>query len=186
MEGKERKGMDTNIYPGYIEGFSRERFESWLNKADSIEAKDVSDSKYLDCFIFAWVAFNHYYASWWYNRHRKDNERFGDERAWKECIDKDDLIKDIYSNIKSKEKLKLNLPVEGGRRNAKPVPHGKPLGAYVCDELNLLEFFQVCYRVRNNLIHGTKDFDKSRDQECTKFTYKNLALFLKELQKTLK
>lgn len=174
-----------NLMSEYIEGFSRERFQSWKNKAVSIEANEGSESKYLDCFIFTWIAFNHYYASWWYNRHRKDNVIFRDQDVWKECIKEDKLMGEIYSNIKSIENLKLELPVGGGRKGDHPAPSTKAPGKYTCNALSLFEFFQICYRIRNNLIHGTKDFGKKRDQKCTKFAYKNLVLFLKELQERL-
>lgn len=175
----------NKISHGYIEGFSRERFRSWKNKAALTEVNGRSETKYLDCFIFSWIAFNHYYASWWYNRHRKDNETFHDEAAWKECIRENGLIEQIFLDIKSQDSIRLRLPVRGGRRNDPPVPATKRPREYACDDLNLLEFLQICYRIRNNLIHGTKGIDKKRDQECTKFAYKNLMPFLKDLEKTL-
>jgi hypothetical protein len=170
---------------GYIEGFSKERFHSWKNKATLIEANERSESKYLDCFIFSWIAFNHYYASWWFNHHRKDKEKFYDEAAWNECIRENGLIEKMFLDIKSQDNIRLRLPVEGGRRNDHPVPATKHSAEYACDDLSLLEFLQICYRIRNNLIHGTKDIKKERDQECTKFAYKNLILLLNELENTL-
>lgn len=170
---------------GHIEGFSKRRFISWKDKAALIQAKEESEAKYLDCFIFSWIAFNHYYASWWYNQHRHDKEKFHDENAWKECIKENPLIEKIYLEIKSKDNIKLKLPLGGGRRDDPVVPSTKRPGKYVCDQLNLLEFLQVCYRIRNNLIHGTKDTTEKRDQECSKFAYKNLILLLKKIEKTV-
>lgn len=83
-----------NFTSGCIEGFSRERFRSWKNKAASIEANEGSESKYIDCFISLWIAFNHYYASWWYDRHRKGDVIFHDQDAWKECIKEDELMEE--------------------------------------------------------------------------------------------
>ena len=139
----------------------------------------------MDCFIFSWIAFNHYYASWWFNHHRKDKEKFYDEAAWKECIKNNKFMEQIFLDIKSRDNVTLKLPVRGGRRNDPVVPSTKSTGKYTCNDLNLLEFLQICYRIRNNLIHGTKDTDKKRDQECSKFAYKNLILFLEEMEKQL-
>jgi hypothetical protein len=175
----------NNIKQEYIEGFSKERFRSWKKKAVSIETNEKSEKKYIDCFIFSWIAFNHYYASYWYDLHRKDNERYHDEDAWKECIKNNELMKQKFIDIKSEDSMMLELPVKGGRKNDSPVPATKGHGKYVCNDLSLLEFLQICYRIRNNLIHGTKDINKKRDQECSKFAYKNLILFLEELEKRL-
>lgn len=181
----DEKGKEAKTMP-YIEGFSRPRFHSWIRKAISTETNGRVASRYLDCFIFSWIAFNHYYASWWFDHHRHDNKKFFDEDALKECI-RNNSLGEIFLKIKSRNNaIKLILPVGGGRRNDYPVPATKaPNKKYACKDLTLSEFLKICYRIRNNLIHGTKDLDTKRDQECSRFAYKNLILLLKELQKIL-
>jgi len=144
-----------------LKGLDFTRSRNWLKKADDCREQDPISS-----FIFAWISFNHYYSTHAFEYSLKFNawrrERFGNRSG-----DKAELLFLIHSpdfteflgDYKQLHPQRLNTPIElpvYDKHGRSPVPKNVT-GVQHLSDLTDEALFVVIYRVRNNLLHGSKD-----------------------------
>jgi len=163
-----------------------DRVRAWISDAGS-----RADSDPVHAFVSAWIAFNHYYATF-ASEHEdelrsslnKRKGRIGDSQQWR-FLSNHPSFTAYFADFRNREpaalQIRVALPVIDMLAH-EPVPENRRPGEYPLADLGDEELFSVIYQVRNNLFHGSKNPEKSaRDRELASQCGAFLQTFIKDL-----
>ena len=159
-----------------LDGLNWNLLNHWIKKSEDEE-------EYVDKFISVWIAFNHYYATYYVDvkyeeieQRRAENKKISiPDKAGIFLLTENPIVQNTYQKINEQLKINITLPVVDDI-TGKKVPEDK------ADEMELAsltinEFLDVIYQIRNNLFHGRKDPGKSeRDRILCEIAFKGLHL----------
>lgn len=176
----------------YID-FSHEFVKEWYERAE-----EVDETKFLTKFFCYYIAFNHIFYTYAFEKGLLKTERGGTRKGERDMIK--GLLEDLtgesghesfkgydpYSLIKHSELLK-HVESERVKKKKRPNNHTKDKrtkGSIYQQRLNekdIPQLFNEIYNIRCNLFHGSKSMKNSRNEGLVKDSNTALRDFLQRL-----